>query len=483
MRLAAMVVGLLPILIAEMLLRAWGLPHPSATADPFVDLHQLRPLFRPAKQAEFMELDPSRLNLFQPVSFRRKKPSGCFRVFALGGSTTYGEPYQAATAFPKWTELSLQAAAPEQEIEVINCGGLSYASYRVLAILREVLQYEPDLIVVYTGQNEYLERRTYEDTAESPLFGRLSHLRIVQCVQQLLGNSVAAPRDQFKNRTAMQAEVDALLDYSGGLQEYHRYAAWREPVIEHFRWNIEQMCQLCRVADVGLLLVNPVTNLLDCPPIKFESDAKLSPAELARFEELWDEGRTTPQPQTAKELLEQAHRLDPRHAGVNYALGRLAYARGEDVLAKEYLVQAKDTDVCPLRATSQLQQTLLNCAVENGVALVDADRLFSDLSDRGIVGQRWLVDHIHPSVEGHQRLGQAIAERTIDSDLFPAAIDRDAWRAEQQRLFQQHLDSLGEEYYQRGKQRLRGLLLWTQGRAKKVRPEAENIRPQGNELQ
>ena len=44
---------------------------------------------------------------------------------------------------------------------MINCGGVSYASYRLGPILDEVLGYEPDLIMLYTGHNEFLEARTY----------------------------------------------------------------------------------------------------------------------------------------------------------------------------------------------------------------------------------------------------------------------------------------------------------------------------------
>ncbi len=47
-------------------------------------------------------------------------------------------------------------------IEVINVGGISYASYRIAAILDEVLQHEPDLVVIYMGHNEFLEARTYD---------------------------------------------------------------------------------------------------------------------------------------------------------------------------------------------------------------------------------------------------------------------------------------------------------------------------------
>ena len=44
--------------------------------------------------------------------------------------------------------------------QVVNCGGVSYASYRLTPILEEVLTYQPDLMIVCTGHNEFLEARS-----------------------------------------------------------------------------------------------------------------------------------------------------------------------------------------------------------------------------------------------------------------------------------------------------------------------------------
>ncbi|MEZ6138756.1 MAG: GDSL-type esterase/lipase family protein [Pirellulaceae bacterium] len=463
-RIAAVMVGLLPIVLAEIGLRVLGEPPSATTSDPFIDVSQLKPLFVPADDPAELEIGQQRLNLFNQANFQRVKPAGTYRVFALGGSTTYGEPYNSPTAFPKWLQLNLQAAQPKRTVEVINCGGLSYASYRVLAILREVLQYEPDLIVIYTGHNEYLERRTYPPLSQSPWIAKI---RLVQLVSSWL-RSTGTDRGNVKSRTVMHAEVEALLDYSGGLEEYHRDDQWREPVVDHFEFNLRQMVAACDSANVPLLMVNPVSNLLDCPPMKFELASSLDSEDRAEFERLWQRATIAAQPAEAIESLRKALAIDPFHAGANYLLGRLLVQAGDDQ-AKRFLIEAKDQDVCPLRATSHIQARVLQVAQDLDVALVDADRLFSELSENGIVGDRWLVDHIHPSVEGHQRLGEAIAAELIQRQVVK--VGNVNWQTDRQQLYDQHLNSLNEAYYHRGQQRLEGLRLWTQGRAKKVRPQ------------
>ena len=161
--------ALVPFALIEIAVR---LLVPVSTADPLVDLQQLRPLFVLDQSARRWTIPPSRGNFFRPDSFLADKPPGARRIFVLGGSTVQGRPYAIETAFSTWLELSLQAAAPERRWDVVNCGGVSYASYRLLPILQEVLAYEPDLIVLYCGHNEFLEERTYASFRSRPGWAR-----------------------------------------------------------------------------------------------------------------------------------------------------------------------------------------------------------------------------------------------------------------------------------------------------------------------
>ncbi|MCA9159048.1 MAG: tetratricopeptide repeat protein [Planctomycetales bacterium] len=496
MRLVTVLLALSPFLAIEGVLRLLQWPRFPPAADPFVDLHNLRPLFQLDTENGRMAIGPERYNLFRPAEFTLHKPADAFRVFALGGSTTQGEPYSTKTAFPQWLQLDLQAAVPDRQVEVINCGGLSYASYRVLAILREVLHYDPDLIIVYSGHNEYLERRTYAPYYSSSPLNRslswLAGLRIVQLARNLAGQSAQRPepREIFSSDTTiLQAEVDALLDYEGGLAEYERGAPWTKPIVEHFRWNLQQMCAECRQVDVPLILVRPVSNLLDCPPFKFENDPRLSPDLQNQFDQHWQtvraaleaselsdelgtESREPPQPPSREQALEELHHalaIDPEHAGALYLLGQLQWASGDYPSARETLLRARDFDVCPLRATSELADMVTQVAQQYHVPLLDAEQLFSQRSPHELVGSQWLVDHVHPNLEGHQLLGYELARLCFELELLPPPADD--WESRRQALIAEHLSTLNEAYFHRGQQRLAGLRLWTQGRAKKIRSQ------------
>jgi hypothetical protein len=120
---------------------------------------------------------------FNPQTFPVQKKEGTTRIFCMGGSTTYGRPYNDLTSFCGWLRQFLPAIDPNRRWEVINAGGISYASYRVARLMKEISDYEPDLFIVYSGHNEFLESRTYSQLLKVPEFVRnlsvlASHMRL-----------------------------------------------------------------------------------------------------------------------------------------------------------------------------------------------------------------------------------------------------------------------------------------------------------------
>ena len=92
-------------------------------------------------------------------SFRMPKPSDTIRIFTLGGSATYGEPYGPEGSFSRWLEDRLSLLRRDNRVEVINCGRKGFGSVRVSRIFDEIVRYDPDLILVYYGNNEYRDYR------------------------------------------------------------------------------------------------------------------------------------------------------------------------------------------------------------------------------------------------------------------------------------------------------------------------------------
>ena len=148
----------------ELLLTACGLRPATEVRDPFVGFSNAIPLLeqeRNERGEPIMVIRPSKLVWFNPQSFPVAKPVGTRRVFCMGGSTTFGRPYSDSTSFCGWLREFLPTVDPSCQWEVINAGGVSYASYRVAAVMEELSIYDPDLFIVYSVHNEFLEQRTY----------------------------------------------------------------------------------------------------------------------------------------------------------------------------------------------------------------------------------------------------------------------------------------------------------------------------------
>ncbi len=477
-RLGAVGLGLFPFVLLELFLVVvdWG--RPSAYEDPFAGFRAVTPLFELRDDGTRYEIAEGRQRFFRPDSFLATRPPDGYRIFCLGGSTVQGRPFAIETAFPTWLKLSLEAAAPQRPFEVVNCGGISYASYRLTAILDEVLEYEPDLIVIYCGHNEFLEDRTYDHIKHMPstLAGPLellSRLRTFTLLRAGYLRLKGEPSHEFAaNRPLLEAEVDARLDHPGGLQEYHRDPKWRKDVIAHYGHALRQMVDRCRAASITVLLVNPVSNSRDCPPFKSEHRSDLSADDLAKWKSLRQDAgalyRTNKR--RAIFLLEEAVRIDAEHAGSHYDLAKILDAAGQLPRARALYEHARELDVCPLRMLEAMHEAVLEIAEETGTPLLDVRALIEGLSDDGIPGNDWLVDHVHPSIRGHKVIAAALAEKIAELGVVELG---PGWETRREKSFEAHYASLDDLYFVRGMNRLEGLRAWAQGRVEPTLLERE----------
>ncbi|MEE8423882.1 MAG: hypothetical protein V3S49_05020, partial [Thermodesulfobacteriota bacterium] len=81
--------------------------------DPFVGFASNVPLFvekRDAQGRQFLDTAPNKLRFFNHQTFPKEKPPGTYRIFCLGGSTTYGRPYDDRVSFSGWLRELLPAA-------------------------------------------------------------------------------------------------------------------------------------------------------------------------------------------------------------------------------------------------------------------------------------------------------------------------------------------------------------------------------------
>ena len=402
------------------------------TTDPFVGFAGSSPLFvadSDMNDSTRMVTAPGKLAFFNKQSFSHQKADNTKRIFCLGGSTTYGRPYDDATSFSGWMRELLPRVAPDAKWEVINAGGVSYASYRVARLAAELTEYEPDLLIVYTGQNEFLEERTYGDIRRaSPLrrhvTGSLARTRIYALVHRIRGGQ----RDtQDSGRFVMPEEVDAVLDHTVGPTSYERNDDRRRRILEHFEDNLARIVRVARRAGADVLLVTPASNLKDCSPFKSQHSDGLSEETLQRWTRLYERARRLDRDgklEAALAAYRRAEEIDARYAELYWRTGRVLLKLKRPDEAKTALARAVDEDVCPLRAVSEIPQIIRRTADRLNVPVVDFERIVGDRCRQQLghacPGEEFFLDHVHPTISTNGQLAAAIVGRLIESGIIDA---------------------------------------------------------------
>lgn len=398
-------------LLLELALAAAGIKPAMSRRDPFVGFEPGAPLF--VRQDDRYVTNPVKLCFFNPQEFPAVKSARAYRIFCLGGSTTYGHPYDHRTYFGSCLRAYLEETAPDRQWEVVNCGGISYASYRIALLMDELVHYQPDLFIVYTGRNEFLEERRYgnfrrRNRVLAGLMRAASHSRVFQVMQGTLRPAPPEPASRLPSEVATRLEIV-------GLEAYHRDPPWQRAVLEHFRSSLTQIVEQAHGAGAQVIFVQPAANLKDFTPFKSEHTAGLSDERVEHWKGLIVAGRRAQAAgdlHRAVALLREAEQQNPERAMGLWYLGDALLAAGQQEDALRYFVRAKDEDVCPLRALSEIGEILPQVAREQDVTLVDFPQHLAD--QYGVlpaVGLECFLDHVHPTLAVHVDLGRALAHQ------------------------------------------------------------------------
>ena len=326
-RLFAVLAGLLPLVALEGGLRLFDVGRPADAPDPFVGFNRNFPLFE--RQGGVYRTSRSRAPFIASQEFPAEKPPGSFRMFCFGGSTVYGHPYTGETSFPKWLELELAGRDPSRAWQAINCGGVSYASYRIAPMVQEILRYQPDLIIVATGHNEFLEDRTYHSLkTRSALWSWVQRtaysLHTVNLVRQSLHRDSSVARSSVEG-AELSPHVNTRLDYASGYASYRRDEGWWQNVAAQYDDSVRQIVAACRAAHVPVLLIRLGSNLRDCPPYKSEHRTGLDAGAEADWQAAFDlatAAEKTDLPRALR-LYQEADAIDADYALLNFRIARV----------------------------------------------------------------------------------------------------------------------------------------------------------------
>jgi tetratricopeptide (TPR) repeat protein len=409
---------LLVTLEAGLRLAGWGYPTAFCLrrGNVYID--------NPRYLCQFYSRRTQRTNL-RPTPFQVavQKPADAVRIVVLGESAAAGAP-EPAYSFSRILERMLWAECPGRHIEVINAAMRGVNSHIVLPTAKECLHLQPDLFVVYMGNNEAVGLH-----APGPHSGRFTpHLRILRAVQWVrgtrLGQLMAPLLEQFNREGAgTDAQDNAFF-------QAHRLSAddpRRRAVYDNFAANLADVCRVAQQSRVKLVLATVAGNLMDCPPFGSLHRSDIPQAELSRWESAYGRGmqaEAAGDQRLALVHFAEARTIDDHYAELHFRIARCQYALGQFAEARTQYALACDWDALQFRTDSRENDTIRrqsSSATNRGAAFVDAERAFaaSELADQNIPGARLFYDHVHFTFDGAYLLART---------LFPAVTNALAGR-------------------------------------------------------
>jgi tetratricopeptide (TPR) repeat protein len=360
--------------------------------------------------------DPSKTAVpaMAPEVFEAVKSPATLRVICVGGSTTAGFPFDAQVPFPRQLQYLLQQRFPHRKVEVLNAGVSAVNSFTVLDLMPELLELQPDLMIVYMGHYEFYGAY---GSASSVSLGKsddlirlvlkLQKLRIVQLVKRIV-HAAHGPMVQSPPNKPLMAELVRDKEVPLGSEQYRS-------TMKAFRRNLDQICSLAAEHAVPVFVGTLISNVGDFPPFASATDSTAM-RQLAAGRALVGADRL----QEAGMRFAEAVAMDSGSAEAWFALGLSLRQRGDTLDASQCLYRAKDRDLMRFRAAAAANDIIREIARARKATVVDIQTWFEERSQGKLIGNNWLVDQLHPDPNGYFQMACCFFQAIDRSGLVGA---------------------------------------------------------------
>ena len=396
---SALLVPILLLVIVEMGLRFSGVGFSTELLVPCTLKGQPASCYNLFFPAPFFP--PGMIKTPQAYAIPSQKPQGTFRIFVLGESAAMGDP-DPAYAFSRYLEVMLRERFPSIKFEIVNTGSVAINSHVLLPIARDLAQHSPDVFIIYSGNNEVVgpygpgtaltASGMNLEVIRSSIFFRST--RIGQLVTKL--------GTQKKEWSGMEMFLDKQLPASSPLMK---------PTDANFESNLRDTVAAARNSGATVLVSTVATNLKDCGPFASMHREGLSGADLASWSQLVQEGADLENSKSYAEALQayrSAAKIDGQYAELEFRIARTLWKQGDYTGAKEHYLRARDLDTLRFRADSEINNINRTVASSgSGIKLMDAEKILSQESPNGIIGNELLYDHVHLTPRGNYLLARA----------------------------------------------------------------------------
>jgi tetratricopeptide (TPR) repeat protein len=291
----------------------------------------------------------------------------------LGESSAAGFPFEPNGGFSRFLDQRLSILYPKKKFEIVNLGIAAINSYAIMDILEDVIDQKPDLVLIYTGHNEYygaLGAASMTSIASSPGMSRflqtMGKWRFIRLLSSLFSGE---PKPQTSPGLMESLAKDKLIPLDSDL-----YRAG----VDQFEHNLNYILEELKKNNIPVVIGTLVSNLMNQPPFIAENSG-------------------------AWKLFENAEKL---------------YKDGKYNEAKVEFIKAKDMDELRFRAPESFNSIIKELASKHGAALISIDSAFNSMSRNGIVGNDLMTDHLHPNLSGYNMMSILFLDGIVKSGVL-----------------------------------------------------------------
>lgn len=348
-----------------------------------------------------------------PFSIPAVKPEKTYRIVILGGSAALGTPSHSFS-FGRMLEVLLRHNFPGVQVDLVNASMDVSNSHMLLEIARDCVKLQPDLFIVYTGNNEVLGPFG-AGTIFAPLSSNRSWIRsslafkatrIGQLLEPMLGSEIGVSSAQKWEGMTLFADKKVRRDDPA-----------MDVVYQHFRKNLSDICRLAEGSNVPIAVCTVATNLKDCAPIASLHSVDLTTEQTEKWEGIYLQGAELESKgdfPKAIEFFKQAAEIDNQYAELHYRLGRCYSSLEQYEEARKSFVSAREYDTLRFRADNQINDGIRAEAEGRegqGIYLVNIAEALSEKSPHSTPGKEFFYDHIHLKFDGNFLIARNIFRR------------------------------------------------------------------------
>ncbi len=390
----------------------------------------------------FSETKNATCGYYEP--FKKEKDKNTIRIFVQGASTAVGFPYFNNGSFHRMLKYRLEQAYPNKKNEIINLSLTAVNSYTLLDQAKEILKQSPDAILIYAGHNEYYgalgvasTNAVFQSPRMKRLLIKLNKIHLIQFIKAI--------KNKPKTELNTQAQQN-LMEEMAGQRMIKKDSEKFTEGIKQFEQNMDLLLKIYSANNIPVFISTIASNEKSLKPFVSSTQLKEDSARIENLLQSAIDKLELKDTVSAQEEIEKALAIDSTYAKSNFLLGQLLLARNENKKAKEYFVKAKDFDGLRFRAPEEINQIIKTLAAKYQDELVDAKAMLEDSSENNILGYEFMLEHVHPNLDGYFLIAEAFYRTLKEKDIFGQVVHDTEFKEFQKEMPLTIVDSLMGAY-------------------------------------